>query len=367
MSGKERLPRQKRLTENQLVRLAGRAGEQTTALLQRKTAQAAELTHQETILENENDLQMLQRNEREYIDAVTLNQAYLTMMKMAKSWGDSDEEVSGIYWIFKKGEKIEREDFEAAARDYSLGQNRQNAERGRLFDSQLSILKRIHRFYKDDYDQIIMQLIEDDPTSPVIDLVAEEVRSQRETLGLLRLQINYLRDQRRKELKERKARDRQKSGAKENLVDQVETLRPTIEISKEDILEIEEPFGLSGWQVFWTDTKFSDNPNHLIEMPTDSREAFLLRLEEINTGNRAFQIKTGSVANCVEMWGIPEFRQRAQTSRFSWGPSYVQDWAKLVRGPVRIMMNSNEEAKRLIFFAANRDTVYRGVFAGMSS
>lgn len=368
MSRKERpLRRITGLNPDRIIERVGQRQDKVRREILRKIEQATELTPQEEILEREDDISMLIRNERQYATAVGHTRSELMLWRMLKSWGMPDEELRTL---LPDPNKPTAQIFRRSMT--RIGQlTKRSRERERLFSVAGDALIKAPRFYKDELDILIDENPHLTEGISFLDITEEQLRSKEETLALIRLQIDFLKEKQRRERTQKiRAEKEQKKVRQQKLEAQVET--PVTELqsvaSEEKPLTGEpEQFGLSDWRVWWTDTKFSDNPNHLIEMPTDSREDFLLRLEEINTGKRAFQIKTSSVANCVEMWGIPEFRQRAQSSRFRWGPDYVRDWAKLVRGPVRIMMNSNEETKRLIFFAADRDTVYRNVFAGMSS
>lgn len=335
-----------------------------TDSLRKKADHSAPLVPQEAVLNDEDDLQALQRNENEYKAALSQNQLILTMLKTKKTWDSSSEKTLSNLWLGIKGKEEMDEDENEDVAEAKLSHD---PEISRLQLVQLNSLAKIKRFYSDDYDFIIERMLRDKSGLSIIDLVSEEVRSQRETHDLLRLQLDYLREGKKKE---GAGSSKIQTIPQENDLEKPKEVSESVGepvVSPEKITDSEKPFGLREWQVFWTNVRFSDNPNQLTELPTDSHESFLGKLEEINAGRKRFQIKTTSVASCMEMWAIPEFRKKALTSRFKWGPEYVKHWVKIVRGPVRIMVNSNEQTKKIIFFAADRDSVYRGVFAGMSS
>lgn len=373
MSRRERPFQITKLGRSNVDKLARRV-EKRARFIEDKGIQATPLTGEAVILEKEDDLAVLQRNEREYGQAVFQNQLILEVMKLSGAWlGFKNGDFIDFWQQLKNG--VRQEDAQEQVRAILEGKSRIDLtqidpERRKILGMQMKILERTPRFYRDEYDQIITEILKENPNEPVVDLVSEEVRSQSETLALLRLQIEYLKSERKKEKMRLRAQSRQKKvglGEREIIV---EIASPNVEETpQEQVSEVLEPrpFGLSDWKVYWTDVKFSDNPNHLVAMPTESEEAFVSKLEEINVGRQVFQIKTRSVASCVEMWALPEFRQRAQGSRFRRGPDNVRDWVKIPRGGVRIFVKSDEIKKSFVFFAADRDNVYQGVFAGMSS
>lgn len=326
---------------------------------------AVPLTTQEQILANEDDLQMLLVNQKQYASAVNFDQAFLTWLRMLKAWGMSEEEIVGMGREFGSGSNVLAIVKDSMPRWQQLAGG--DKTRWQLLMVVYNSLIKTPVIYRDELDDFLDQNPEILVGISHLDILDEQWRSQRETLGLIRLQIDFLK---RKQRQERRARQTPKK-VREVVSRPEQPVPETVPAEETRALMVEpllvEPFALSDWRVYWTEVKFSDSPNQLVELPTDSREAFHASLEEINTGRKHFQIKTTSVATCIEMWPIPEFRKRAILSRFKWGPSYIRDWSKLVRGPVRIMVKSSEEEKRLVFFAADRDTVYRGVFAGMSS
>ena len=357
---------------DKLIESAGRGVDSFSRTEGRKPK--VSLVSQEKVLEGENDLSMLVVNERQYTGAVNSNQAILRIVRMMSAWGAGEELLWDTVKSQSKNSNMSGAEMIRALAPSANALFRGDSAKVKIFRANMDVLIRSKTNYVDELDEFIMQNPELLGTFSIADSLGEQLRSKGETLSLIRMQIDFLK---RKQREERAQRQTPKKVQATVIKTEPETLPDETLPAGEGIteqtqaerepLQRQEPFGLAGWKVYWTDAKFSDNPNQLVEMPTDSKDAFVSKLEEINAGKKAFQIKTGSVASCIEMWAVPEFRRRAMLSRFKWGPSYVRDWSKLVRGPVRIMVNSDEAEKRLVFFAADRDTVYRGVFAGMSS
>jgi hypothetical protein len=335
----------------------------TVSQVKNIAAQATPLTSEKIIFNNEEDLALLLNNEKEYRAALSRNQTIHTMLCMDKSWYSRSGKDLANLWLELKGKKDIEDDADEEDKDIVEDETSTDLEKKRLMRVQMDNLMKIKISYSDECDEIIEQMLREDPNVPLISLVSEQLRSQRETYGLLNLQIDYLKRKKRKErselLKAHLALQKKNSEKpKENLESSEQA-----PLSQEKILKIEDekPFGLKGWQVYWTNVRFRDNKNQLVELPTDSYKNFLDKLKEINAGGKRFQIKTASVASCIEMWNIPEIRRRALTSRFKYGPEYMRDWAKLLRGPVRILVKSDDVNKRLVFFAGDHDYAYDGL------
>ena len=311
------------------------------------------------IIDHEDDLAMLIANERQYLGASQESQIHLNIFNLLSSWGASEAELIELMQNMSKQKGQDRINLYLQGVTPFL-----KGDRGRAIVIQniASSYRRLKYHYEDEFDEILNGESEFLKEYGLRNVLKEQLRSQGETLALVRMQIDYLK-KKKKKVPDGRYDDR----LEHPLVATIETVEGVESADTETSTAVEEHFGLFGWEVFWTTRKFSDSAGPLVQLPTDSRRTFVESLERINRGKQIFQIKSESVASCIEMWDIPEYRQRAQGSRFKWGPDYVREWSKLVRGPVRIMVKSDGEAKKLIFFAADRDTVYRGIFAGMSS
>lgn len=358
MSSKERAlgplierQRKKTLVENRGIRAKARA--------------AVGLLSSEAVLIDEDDLAILKKNEREYTQAVFQNRLILGICKGLRTVGQDEANLRDIYLeMTQTGFSLDKVE-EAALEVFEEGNSSNEKQKYRILSIYHEQLSKIPRFYEDEYNDLINQLLKEGGDLSIVDLVDEQVRVQWETLALVRLQIEYLKKQKQRERKVLEARQREEMRLARQRKDVVYEPQeaPLQEISAP--VE-EEPFVLSGWQVFWTDVRFSRDANHLTPMPTNSKGEFVAALDRVNLGHRKFQIKPQSVVSCLETSVDPAMKQRLRTARFKYGPEHVREWSKLPRGGSRIMVNSDEGKKVMVFFACDRDVVYRGIFAGMS-
>ena len=367
---KDRMPGRLGFNVDRAIKRQGRKLDEVLAQTTAKIRLARELTPQDEILQNEDDLSMLALNQREYTSAVLHNQADLSLHQMFKMWGGSEEEIKEIV---KSNQGKGSTEATKAAMSFGAKFLAGDKRRLSLFNTVFKALISAPRFYKDELDVLVDEHPDLAEGVSDIELLEGKLRSERETLALIRMQIDYLKK------KQKEARRAAQTPKKDRTVKTVGSLGLEVAVTADMPTEPEqpivdhekvikrEPYGLSNWRVFWSSVKFSDSKNHLRQLPTDSHNAFLESLEEINKGKREFRIKTSSVVSCMEMWEIPEYRDRVMAARLRWGPPQVLDWGKIVRGDVRIYAKNNEENREVIFFALDRDEVYRHIFAGMST
>lgn len=361
MSSEGPVGKEIRPSKKALARVARRADDYISGIA-RQNRESTALTPQAEVLEQEDDLAMLALNQKQYLGAIQYNQIYLNLLRMLDSWGIADSEREVFMKTISAKSTSDalvdtKQKYVAILRDKVKVQ---------MIGAMVKSLARVPRIYEDELDVLIKEDPELAGGIPYADLVAEKLRTERETLALIRMQIDFLKEQGKKERE-------QKSAPKDAQIEVKPLVQDTVEAVQEEPKQVQAeiapatPFGLVGWKVFWTDTKFSDNPNHLVQLPTSSKADFLAALEEINTGRKRFRIKTSSVASAMEMWDLKEFRDKVLVSRYRWGPEHVRQWGKIVRGGVRILVKNFEDEKKVIFSAVDRDEVYRHVFAGMSS
>lgn len=353
--------------EKRVVQAGRRIIENNARLLEMRGSVVA-LSPQEQILEREEDLQMLMTNERQYSDSLRQKTGVERVFGVLKSWGMSQDEVVS----FRQGEDETMADLMGRLMPAAERLFLKDRQRIVVYKSIVDPLMKIKVFYSDEIDDFVTKNPDLFADIPRGEITAEQIRTQQETLALIRMQIDHLKSKKKEEKKERKKQDKlQSKKGKSPLT--VSINEPVALESDEGTVEsqapqaateakAQEPFGLSNWKVYWTDARFSTSPNQLVEMPTSTRDEFFSAMDELNAGRKHFQIKASSVAACLEMWDIKEFRDKAQGAKFRFGPQILRDWAKIVRGGVRIMINADEEAKRIVFFASDRDAVYaRGI------
>src|SRR3989344_1125123 len=193
------------------------------------------------------------------------------------------------------------------------------------------------RFIPDDVE-VWSELLRDRDI-PLLDLYNEAIRSRKETVELLQLQIDWL-------------KDREITGTAE-IGDLVEE-ENTHEISP----IVAPPFSLKHWDLKLTTRNWSSARQHLIEIPTGSMNE---ALESIKLNVRGeIMIKPKSVLNALEFFLSQSVLQRAMAARLKYVPEHMREWIKIKRGRDRILLLVPEEGQA-IFFAGNRDEIYRNI------
>lgn len=185
---------------------------------------------------------------------------------------------------------------------------------------------------------------------PLDDLFRESIRSRHETTELIKMQVNWLEEQKKKA----KAEARQKPTVLEIITD----IEPPVEASpaEPEIITPKEEFILSGWDLFWTTRHWSKKPNHLIPIPTTSREDALEVFDQVSRGE--IMVKPGSILRSLEMHMQKDTIQQALATRMKYGPEERRDWIKIRRGGDRVLLFILGD-RQAIFFAGNRDSIYR--------
>lgn len=191
-----------------------------------------------------------------------------------------------------------------------------------------------------------------DRNIPLDDLMKESIRSRHETTELIRMQVNWLEDERKKA----KAQARQKPAELqvEASPDEPEIITPKIDTIKDQ--QEEREFILLGWDLFWTTRHWSKEPNHLIPIPTTSREAALEVFDQISRGE--IMVRPSGVLKTLELHMRKDVIQQALATRMKYGPEERRGWIKIRIGRDRVLLSIPENHKA-IFFAGNRDSIYR--------
>lgn len=200
-------------------------------------------------------------------------------------------------------------------------------------------------FILEDYELYVRML--QDRTIPVVNIYREITSSLIETAELLKLEIDWLLDRERK-----KTQSQEIPPEEDELVVQVES-EERIPYSRD-----KEPFLLSSWDLYWTNRHWSMEENQLVRIPTGSREESIESTRNVTLGE--VMIKPGSIIRALEFHLQKDIIQRAMSSRLRHVPDYVKEWIKIKRGRDRILLAVPEEG-RAIFFAGNRDVIYRNL------
>ncbi len=336
------------------------------AAMNSRVAQATNITANtlspiDNILNSENELALLLREQQNYQKAIASDRILLDGCKIFLKAGISSEQVRSLMVDPGSSSGI----LTTAIRDGDP--NVYQAYRGRQNEIWAHMTKGKVLFVDED-DELFLELMKEGELEP-LDLLAEHVRSRTEALALIGMQIEWLREQNRQKRKGKKVEHQalqkaktQKAQVKVNPVLVTEPSLETSPLSKPEIQlpEVSENFLLSDWELFWTKRFFSDDPNHLVPIPTQNRASTVQALSELSRGQ--VSIRTASIVSSLEFHLRKDKLQRALASRMRYGPEGIKDWIKLKRGKDRILMLiPDTKTPRAIFFAANRDVVYTGV------
>ena len=197
------------------------------------------------------------------------------------------------------------------------------------------------KFLADDA-QVWVELMKDRDI-PLDDLYLEAICARQETVGLLRLQIEWL--------QQHDAEDIPAQGENRDELHPP----PPVDIMPPPSVT---PFPLQDWKLHWTTRRWSTEPQYLVRIPTNSRDEALAHIKSTLFGE--IMIKPVSVLNALEFYLRQDVLQRAMASRLKYVPEYMRDWIKIKRGRDRMLLLVPEEG-RAIFFAGNRDEIYRNI------
>lgn len=238
----------------------------------------------------------------------------------------------------------------------------------------LNSLSRMKNYYTDEDDDFLTLRLQEE-TTPIFDLLTEDLRIRGENVALLSMQIDWLKSRRRAT---KKAARKAKQATR--VEQSAPKIKPEIKIdespktpdqateppSYEPLLKTPiDPENanfpnLTQWEVFWTTRPFSYNPNHLVEVPTNSITAAASMLRRVGEG--AISISTLSILASLEFHLRKGVIQRALGLRNKYAPEEIRDWVKLKRGKDRIhLFIPPDHEQTVIFFAAGRDVVYRSI------
>ena len=201
--------------------------------------------------------------------------------------------------------------------------------------------------FHEDASQIFLDLVKLGDI-PLEEIFREISRSTIEHMELLEMQIEWL-----------QARQTGEDGFDGEVIaeegQKVEHIKD--EITPESTTQ--PPFSLSDWNLSWTTTHWSQDPNHLVTIPTTTREEALTRFTEVSRGE--ISVKPKSIFRALEFHMQKDVIQKALATRNKYGPVGIRDWVKIKRGRDRIFLLISEADNNAVFFAAGRDVVYRDI------
>lgn len=217
------------------------------------------------------------------------------------------------------------------------------------------IKKAGNKFFTDEDFDIVAQSVDELTEYPLIDVFGEIYRSRAEKMELINLQIEWLEEQKKLEEQAKAIETSKEKTDSEEELDYAPTLDNIFPVT-----DTSQNYSLQGWDLFWTTNHWSKEQNHLVPIPTFSREDTVECLS--NVARDSISIKTSSVVRALEFHLQKNAIQKALATRNKYGADGIRDWVKIKRGRDRIFFNiPSEEQNRAIFFAAGRDIVYKNI------
>lgn len=312
-----------------------------------------QLTPMPEVLSKEDELKFLEQELMRYQSCASYDNFLYQLVKSLETIGSPERFKKMYVNVYYAG-------FGFYHKDDKLELNAVSDQEYSNFSRPLNALKRFKTVYLDEDTDTVLELLNEQfnpPPGTTVKIMAEKSRSVKEEASLLAMQVAWLRDRNRKERKAQKKKDSQKTNNTQP-VSTIEIPEPEVETSI-PLQEPDRPALLSEWEVFWTTRRFSTDPNHLIRINTDDQE---MMVRQISTQSRGqISISPSSIANALEFHLRRDIIKKALAMRNKYLPEYARDWIKLKRGKDRIMLYTpQDQPNQLYFFAAGRDTIYRG-------
>lgn len=308
----------------------------------------------ESVFEHQDDLHYLELARRQYWDSFVIDRVVLGNLQVFKSLGVPEQIIRDGLSNQPDGLKLALP-YISGASQFQIMQIRQT----------VSVVSKATKLYLDEDDSAITQMVSEGTDIPIVDLYSEKVRAKSESISLLDLQLDWLRKLKRRERKAKMNPSKPeivKEGGQdqyENVPEEADEVRLNETVSVEGSV-YDAGLSLEGRSLFWTRRFFSRDPNHLVPISTGSRNSALGELSQLAMGQAS--VKEGSILSALEFHLRKDVIQRALATRNKYGPEGIRDWVKIKRGGDRIFVFlPPDEPDKLIFFAASRDVVYRGI------
>lgn len=309
----------------------------------------------EDVFDVDDDLSLLRVHFREYKDAQTRTKLQLMLHDAWRDCGVSEETLRKMFLPNQDSEGLQRLVFEET----------NNPRVAKLRSKIKGIQKTLKnlKIIEDEDERMIVRGMMDVEGITVREMFFEIIKSRDTSIDLIRMQIEYLEFQeklRRKQEEERRARERVIEKRMQEQQSCVDNGDGPIEINEEEMILVEAvpSFGLDGWEIYWSDKFWSDNPNHLVRVTTESKEQAVEDVARIGRGR--ISINPHSVVRALEFHLETKDRiQKALSARNKYVPPEIRKWIKVKRGKDRIgILVESEDEKRAVFFVGGRDEVY---------
>ncbi len=184
----------------------------------------------------------------------------------------------------------------------------------------------------------------------LLDTMVEVKRVNEEKVGLLQLQVDWLRTH--PDISD----DQEEINGE--VVSVVESPQSSTEIQSQVAAEVAQPYLLSDWELFWTNRQFSSELGDLVAISTTGRSSTVRDFTEISRG--MVSVKPSSIVRALEFHLQKDAIQRALAMRNKYVPAEIKDWIKLKRGKDRIFLRIPREGTA-IFSVHGRDEAYEGL------
>lgn len=314
------------------------------------------LTSMEQVLSQEDDFKFFQEEFKSRNSALSYETVVLQYFLALKSLGHSETFLRDIYrYTYQEG-------FDKEPEEMSDVSPEKHTLVARTLASLESIVLKKKKVFTDEDTAFIFDMIKEEVDIPIIDLIKEKRRSDLENCDLLRMQVNFLEDQKRQQAKEEKAKKREvqknKQSKPQAQAEKVEVIVEPENIGESSVFKA-EPF-LRGWDVFWDRRDFSQDRHHWVPLPTSSKGEATEALRKLGQGQ--ISIPPGNILSAVEFYLRKDVIERALSARLKYVPDEVKDWIKITRRRDRVyLLIPKDQPHQAVFFADGRDVVYRSL------
>lgn len=359
---KESFPSPENLSEKLLnrreQRLKGRIDRRVKVKVRKiKSHVVTIMMPEDEILRQEDDISLLKKEMRLYQSAQVYTSLEIVAYDALNQVGVSDDYCKKLFMTIADGEQASEggtlEDKQLDDKEFGKMIANRDSRKLLKMRSAVGALFR-HKQYCDQEEIEIVESLIGDNNIKGIDILKEVMRARQVSIGLMALQIEWLKNAQSLETKQ--MADRQVEGAlkEQSLAVLQNVLQEQSEISNPK-QEVEEDFLLKGWNLSITDSPWSSEQNHLINIPTNSRKDSLDAITKFTQSK--VSIKPKSILSALEFYLSKDVVQKALATRIE----YSNDkWIKLKRGGYRIpLLIPNPDQKLAIFFVGARGAVYK--------
>lgn len=308
------------------------------------------LTSISQVIDREGELKYLEKELRHYRAATSYDRHLLNLVSSLTAFGVPESYCRMNVATYYKGSVIYEDD----GVNYGLS-NRQYSS----VKSTMTALKRFGTIYLDeDTDAVVELLNEGGDGVRSVDVMREKLRSSSASTGLLDMQVDWLRSVDKKRKKAKKVVTPPVVLPESNALSQDVAAEIVDAQAIEEIIPA-QGYSLEGREVFWTTRLYSLNPNHWVQLSTDTPASTVQDLQREARGQ--ISISPASVLGAVEFHLRRDNMQRALAVKNKYLKGEDANWIKIKRGRDRIMIYVPKDREdQLILFAAGRDVVYRG-------